>query len=385
MTSSLLHESHLYAILPDQQVPYHDPDLHEQVLLWLCINEPYGIIFSGDFFDVSALARHARDTRPTRESDAELLTRELAVGRRMLREYLQAAGPGCVDRRFVPGNHEQRLEAYLAQNAPAIWGATGDDGEPLLSLAGILDLESLGIQWEKNPSGGPDYPHAQAVITPKLAVRHGWLARSGAGATALKTLETLGYSVIVGHTHRQAIVNKTYHEIDGSLRTLQAVEAGTLARVQGGLGYAVAPDWSPGFATVRIWPDGYFKTELAIYVNGVLIWGDQRYGGGKKYQVTSPADRSVQGLVRPGFDFADTDRATSGDGTPAAVPVPGPTGGMAGDVAGVGDLLGEYPTQQDSGSGLHVSTGWPGHSGSPSGLLLPGPSYRPPGTGGVLA
>jgi hypothetical protein len=50
-----------------------------------------------------------------------------------------------------------------------------------------------------------------------------------------------------------------------------------MCRIEGGLGYAVAPDWMNGFATAHVWPDGTFKIELATYVNGVLYYGDKRY------------------------------------------------------------------------------------------------------------
>ena len=263
----------LLAVLPDQQIPYHDQELHRVVLRWLRQNQPDVLVLSGDFLDLTSLGTHRKDVRPRPGLPGRTELRDgLAVGVAVLGDYA-AAAPRAV-RLFVPGNHEQRLEAYILRNAEDLGG--------LLTLRQLLRLDELGYSWVGAPNGyGPAYPHGQAIITPKLAVRHGWLARSGAGATALKTLETLGYSIIVGHTHRQAIVHKTYHEIDGRLRTLQAVEAGTQAMVRGGLGYAVAPDWTPGFATAWLWPDGTFKTELATWItrgeSRVLLWGDQQH------------------------------------------------------------------------------------------------------------
>ncbi len=108
-------------------------------------------------------------------------------------------------------------------------------------------------------------------------MRHGWLARKGSGATALATLTYLGHSVIVGHTHRQALVYHTQHKIDGRVRIHCGIEAGTLAQVSGGLGYAVAPDWQPGFCTVYLNPDGTFSPSLATYVSGRLLWQGQAY------------------------------------------------------------------------------------------------------------
>jgi hypothetical protein len=41
--------------------------------------------------------------------------------------------------------------------------------------------------------------------------------------------------------------------------------------------YTAAPDWQQGFATVEVWPDGYFNIDTAKYVNGALMWRDQRF------------------------------------------------------------------------------------------------------------
>jgi hypothetical protein len=266
----------LLAVLPDQQIPYHDADLHKKVLAWLRDNKPEELILSGDVVDFTSLSAHKPDIRPYPGWDD--LQSGVDSAFRLLGEYADAAGEGC-HKTFIPGNHEQRLERALLMNLKSVHGLRrGGEDAPVLTVRSLLRLDDLGYDWAGATGGyGPDYPHGQVAVTPKLAVRHGWLARAGAGATALKSLETLGYSVIVGHTHRQAIVHKTYHEIDGSLRTLQAVEAGTLARVQGGLGYAVAPDWTPGFATAWLHADGTFKTELATYVNGKLLWSDRVY------------------------------------------------------------------------------------------------------------
>jgi hypothetical protein len=42
-------------------------------------------------------------------------------------------------------------------------------------------------------------------------------------------------------------------------------------------GYTDEPDWQQGFVVVDIWPDGFFKADLATYVNSVLLCRGQRY------------------------------------------------------------------------------------------------------------
>src|SRR5208283_445858 len=129
-------------------------------------------------------------------------------------------------------------------------------GEKALSPKFLLRLDELKIEYV-DPEG--PYALAQINLSPKLAVRHGWIARKGSGASALDTLEHLGYSVIVGHTHRQSLVYKTTHDIDGAPATLTAAEAGCMCRVnqtpidgRRWPNYSPVPDWQQGFSTVTV-------------------------------------------------------------------------------------------------------------------------------------
>jgi hypothetical protein len=63
----------------------------------------------------------------------------------------------------------------------------------------------------------------------------------------------------------------------GQTLVTQAVEAGCMCRIDGGLGYAVNPSWQNGFSTAVVWPDGSHVIELATFVDGALRWRDQRY------------------------------------------------------------------------------------------------------------
>ena len=86
---------------------------------------------------------------------------------------------------------------------------------------------------------------------------------------------------MIGHTHRQSVVFHTAHDIDGEPSVLLGCEAGTMARIRGGLGYTPNPDWQQGFATAHLHEDGLFALDLAVFVNGSLLWAGQRYDTGK--------------------------------------------------------------------------------------------------------
>lgn len=273
----------LIVVVGDQQAPFHDKDLHTLFLKWLKVNEPKQGVSLGDSVDFPDISRHRLDPENT-----ATVNECLQEGYNLFRDYVDAS-PLTFWRKLI-GNHDERIRNILLDK-PSVRPLydiqrpiTADGGgEKLLNLGHAMALDDLGIEII-DPHG--QYDLAQLNLTDKLAVRHGWVARKGSGASALATLEHLGYSVIVGHTHRQSVVHDTKHEIDGKIRTITGVESGCMCRVDqtpdpidGRIwpSYTPAPDWQQGFATVEIWDDGYFNIDTAKYVNGTLMWRDQKY------------------------------------------------------------------------------------------------------------
>jgi Calcineurin-like phosphoesterase len=255
------------ALFGDHHVPHHNKPLHAAVCAWLREFKPDRGIILGDLLDLDAVSRHRRTPEW-----ASSLQDNIDEAYSLLRGYIEAS-PGT-RWTMLNGNHEERLRNSILDNLSALHGLTraGDDDEyPVLSIPFLLRLDELGIEWT-DPHG--TYEHGQVNITSELAARHGWIASKGSGSSALKTIDHLRYSVIIGHTHRQSIVYHTAHSIDGKPRTLLGAEAGTLANIEGGLGYAVAPDWVNGFAVAECWPDGTFHVDLATAVAGRLLWRD---------------------------------------------------------------------------------------------------------------
>jgi hypothetical protein len=272
----------LIVVTGDQQAPFHDEKLHYLFCGWLEENEPDQGVALGDKVDFPDISRHRLDPENTAK-----VNECVQSGYDLFRGYRTASLD--TEWLFMPGNHDERIRNILLDkpSVQPLYGVKratpeGEEDEKVLTLPHLLRLDELGITYV-DPEG--PYDMAQISLSSKLAVRHGWIARQGSGVTALATLEHLGYSVIVGHSHRQSLVYKTTHDIEGGTTTLTAAEAGCMCRIdqQGGKGvrkfpdFSVLPDWQQGFATVTLHPDGLFRIEHATYVNGVLLWRDQRY------------------------------------------------------------------------------------------------------------
>lgn len=273
----------LVVIVGDQQVPFHDKGLHECFLSWLNYNEPDQGVSLGDTYDFP-------DIRPGHRVYAKhnaKVNECLQAGYDLFRDYVDASDQTHWTKLF--GNHDDRFKNFLLDKPStrevAEWkrpDRDGKTGEELHDLAFAGCLDELGIDCVDT---GGSYENGQVNLSKYLAVRHGWIARKGAGSSALATLESTRYSIVVGHTHRQSIVYHTSANIDGEINTLTAAEAGCMCRVSqvpaedGRVwpGYTVAPDWQQGFMTATIWPDGKFHLDPAVFVDGTLLWRDQRF------------------------------------------------------------------------------------------------------------
>ncbi len=277
--------SHLVAIIGDQQEPFADENLHYLLCGWLEQNQPDEIVSLGDTVDFPDISRHRLDPE-----NGATVNECIQTGYDNLRGVRQAAPNARI--RKLAGNHDERMRNILLDK-PAVRSLYGvkqadtpdEDGPPVLSIPHLLRLDELGIEYV-DPSG--PYDMAQINLSDHLAVRHGWIARQGSGVSALATLDYLGYSCIVGHTHRQSLIYKTRHDIDGGTTTLTAAEAGCLCKIdqkpykgRQWPNYTVAPDWQQGFSTAVVHADGTFRIENATYVKtkgkGVLLWRDEQY------------------------------------------------------------------------------------------------------------
>ncbi len=256
------------AVFADHHCPHVHPELHAQACQWLRDHQPDEIVVAGDLLDYDAVSRH----RPNVKWSATM-QETLNSGYDVLRGYLDAdPGAHCT---MIAGNHEDRLQNAVLDNLKAAFGVTRASRDPdeqdhaVLSLPHLLRLDELGIEFVGGVEPYSQYHHK---LSESMAVRHGHLARKGAGATVLETIKHLRYSCIIGHVHRLAVVHLTVHNIDGHLSTLVGAECGTMAKIQGGLGYAVDPDWQQGFVVVTVWPDGSATAVPVPFINGQLLY-----------------------------------------------------------------------------------------------------------------
>lgn len=264
--------------LGDQHCPLVDEQLHEAVLRFV---GPGGlphdeIVCLGDVGDYPAISRF-------RDSGARkwMATAQECVQSSF--EYLVSLREASPDARVVvlKGNHDWRIETELAARAERLSGLApaempGSEQIPAYSLRHLLHMDAIGCELIEPEVAGDDYNHAEYWLSDQLVCIHGKTVRNGAE----KHAESIGASVIMGHTHKQrhTVVSRWVHDDKGDrLKHLDAVEAGTLRELAPSIGYANRPKSQQGFAVATVLADGTHTIELAAWIDGRLLFRGQSW------------------------------------------------------------------------------------------------------------
>lgn len=168
--------------MPDLHAPYHDDLAWRTFLRSIAVLRPHRIVCLGDAVDFYAVSSHSKN--PARRRD---LQPELEAGLRELDRLEKAAKQVRARVDYCEGNHENRLERYLCDRAPELYG--------LVSAETLLRAKARGWHY---------HPYKTWLTIGKMHYTHD-LEYAGANA-AQKTLEAFGGNITFGHTHRGQVV-----------------------------------------------------------------------------------------------------------------------------------------------------------------------------------
>jgi predicted phosphodiesterase len=170
-----------YVVLfvPDCHVPNEHRNAFNLMLKAAKVVGPDAIVLLGDFADCESLSAH----EPTHSRGLRFFREERdRVSQRL--SDLQGINPSA-KLHYIKGNHEWRLERYIASRAAALDG--------LVNLDELLDLSGKG--WEVTE-------YRETLKLGKLNVTHD-TGSAGANAHRTSSRDYMG-SAIIGHTHRMA-------------------------------------------------------------------------------------------------------------------------------------------------------------------------------------
>ena len=161
-----------YIIIPDVHVPYQDKKAINLLLKTVEAIKPHGIIILGDFIDNYCVSSHSKN--PNRVTD---LKWEVEEAIKLLQKFTEIK-----HKIFIAGNHENRLERYLSERAPALFN--------MVKIDEILKLKENGWYY---------VPYKDHYRIGKVHFTHD-TGKAGRFAH-YASLGDFQASVVIGHTH----------------------------------------------------------------------------------------------------------------------------------------------------------------------------------------
>lgn len=241
----------------DFHIPYHNKRFVE---LWFKVMrsfKPDTVALLGDVDDACPVSRFS-DGKPIEVENA-IITYAPQV-----QDFLGKIRKARPNARihYATGNHEARYDEYVAKKAPAL--------KEMITPEFLWKTETHGIELSYY-----NRPPVKLWEDIDFFIHHGPYALKGAGSSVNKVLDEFGISCMVGHSHRQAFVHKTF-ELKNEI--LRGWEIGHMTDVTSeGMAYDRLHDWLPGFAVGYV-ADGHIHVELVtIAPDYSCIVGGKRY------------------------------------------------------------------------------------------------------------
>lgn len=206
-------------VIPDTHVPYHDKKAVELLYKVAKDFKPHTIVILGDFADFYSVSAHSKDPNRSNKLEHEVE----AVNKELDRlDSLKAKR-----KVFIAGNHENRLERYLADKASELFN--------VVSIPELFKLRRRG--WE--------------YISYKMDAKVGQInfthdvGTSGKNAV-YAALNTYQHNIVTGHTHRLGYI------IEGN-----AIGKPHVSASFGWLGDAKKADYMHRVKAARDWALGF--------------------------------------------------------------------------------------------------------------------------------
>lgn len=238
-----------WMLASDFHYPFHN---QRHVSLWLDVvkwYKPHVIDILGDLDDACPVSRFSEGTPQEIQDNIVAYSPLIRKFFADLREIVPSA-----QIHFATGNHEERYDNYIDKKAPALKGLITPE------LLWGTDTYGIELSYYNNP---PVHRFGD------IFVHHGPYASSKSGESVRKVLEDFGVSAVVGHSHRQGYVAKSFPLAD---RNLRGWELGHLTDINSsGMGYDLKHDWQSGFGMGYIESGANTKDGLYPHISLVSI------------------------------------------------------------------------------------------------------------------
>lgn len=235
-----------WVVINDLQIPWHDePVINGLVIPFVRDLNPHGIVLNGDIVDCYQISDF--DKNP--DHPDWTLEQEINHAKGLMGQFKTLK-----HKVWIGGNHEDRWRRIAWRHH---------------KLKGML--KSFPEAFAMGDYGFRYLNYGEVYGLGKLTVTHGEFVRKHSGDSGMATLERMGTSVLVGHTHRMG----SYYKTD-TRGVHGAWENGCLCRLDPE--YEHFPNWQQGFSVVKVGPGGMFSVQQIPVINRkYLLYGDKEF------------------------------------------------------------------------------------------------------------
>lgn len=247
--------SHLVMVLPDLHFPEHDPRALRSVLKAHAILKPAKTVILGDWLDAGVFKSFP--DRARFEAAQDFFNEEVKPCNKTLSQ-LERNTDEII---YIEGNHEWRVEKYLARG-DAVVRHLSDKITPKTLLS---ENRKKPFKWIPYSVPGSSVPHYK--IAKDLIAVHGWSHAKHASAKHMEIARS--YSVVHGHTHRTQL-HTGRNPIDGQI--IKAWSPGCLSNLEPKWIHGRPTDWTQGIDLIYVTNDLKNWTNYTVTIqNGTMI------------------------------------------------------------------------------------------------------------------
>jgi hypothetical protein len=240
-------------VQPDSHVPEHDEHAMTAFCKFLDFYKPHGLINLGDFVENESVSHwEPKNPKPRR------LVPEILVAKELLTRIDKAAGPQCIYKRYLIGNHEDWLDFKLTNKLPEVY-----DGIESLGVA-LLGLKEMGYRV---------IPLNEILRLGELHFIHGYYTNK---YHAHKHLEVFGVNIMYGHVHDV----QSYSGVSVS-GVHEAISIGCLRNLNAQFMKGKPNNWSHAFGIVEYTIDGRYTRYVPIIIDGRFSFQGNVFDGRK--------------------------------------------------------------------------------------------------------
>ena len=245
-------------VQPDTHVPEHDEEAISAFWEFLKWYSPHGLINLGDFMEMGSVSHW-----PSHDGSPKVFSDDIKSAKKILKQIDEAAGPQCIYKRYVIGNHEDWLNQLLVAKVPEFMFGLEDVGVNL-KIQDILGLKDFGYRV---------VPLNEILQLGHANFIHGYYTSTH---HAKKHLDVFGVNIYYGHLHDvqsfSGVSVKGVHE---------AMSLGCLRSLQAPFMKGRPNNWSHAFGVFEFKIDGSYTRYVPIMIDGSFTFNGKVFGNKK--------------------------------------------------------------------------------------------------------